>query len=65
MKVKTAYGEEGGQDNSGGGDADVDHTTSFAKPKSLDPKTIRPMFIQLEMTPIDNDPQNTYVHHGT
>ncbi|KAJ5467643.1 hypothetical protein N7475_005395 [Penicillium sp. IBT 31633x] len=32
--------EEGGQDNSGGGDADVDHTTSFAKPKSLDPKTI-------------------------
>jgi hypothetical protein len=22
--------EEGGQDNSGGGDADVDHTTSFA-----------------------------------
>lgn len=32
--------EEGAQDNSGGGDADVDHTTSFAKPKSLDPKTI-------------------------
>ncbi|CAG8247713.1 unnamed protein product [Penicillium salamii] len=32
--------EEGGQDNSGGGDADVDHTTSFAKPKSLDPKSI-------------------------
>ncbi|KAJ5095436.1 hypothetical protein NUU61_004792 [Penicillium alfredii] len=32
--------EEGGQGNSGGGDADVDHTTSFAKPKSLDPKTI-------------------------
>lgn len=32
--------DEGGQDNSGGGDADVDHTTSFAKPKSLDPKSI-------------------------
>lgn len=32
--------EEGGQDKSGGGDADIDHTTSFAKPKSLDPKTI-------------------------
>ncbi|KAJ5240214.1 hypothetical protein N7468_004833 [Penicillium chermesinum] len=31
--------EEGGQGNSGG-DADVDHTTSFAKPKSLDPKSI-------------------------
>lgn len=31
--------EEGGQ-GGGGGDADVDHTTSFAKPKSLDPKTI-------------------------
>lgn len=32
--------EEGGQDNRGGGDADIDHTTSFAKPKSLDPKSI-------------------------
>ncbi|KAJ5594852.1 uncharacterized protein N7459_001060 [Penicillium hispanicum] len=32
--------DEGGQDNSGGGDADIDHTTSFAKPKSLDPTTI-------------------------
>ncbi|KAI2793064.1 hypothetical protein POX_b03111 [Penicillium oxalicum] len=33
--------EEGGQGNGGGnGDADVDHTTSFAKPKSLDPKSI-------------------------
>ncbi|KAJ5808282.1 hypothetical protein N7474_009551 [Penicillium riverlandense] len=32
--------EEGGQDKSGGGDADIDHTTSFAKPKTLDPKTI-------------------------
>lgn len=30
--------EEGGQGN--GGDADIDHTTSFAKPKTLDPKTI-------------------------
>ncbi|KAK4619443.1 hypothetical protein CLAFUW4_11415 [Fulvia fulva] len=26
--------------NGEGGDADVDHTTSFAKPKTLDPKTI-------------------------
>lgn len=26
--------------NSGDGDGDVDHTTSFAKPKTLDPKTI-------------------------
>lgn len=36
-------GTENGQANgkSGGGDgADVDHTTSFAKPKTLDPKTI-------------------------
>jgi hypothetical protein len=32
--------EEGGGENNGGGDADVDHTTSFAKPKTLDPKTI-------------------------
>lgn len=31
--------DEGGGDN-GGGDADVDHTTSFAKPKTLDPKSI-------------------------
>ncbi|KAJ5094115.1 hypothetical protein N7456_009976 [Penicillium angulare] len=31
--------EEGGQEG-GNGDADVDHTTSFAKPKSLDPKSI-------------------------
>ncbi|KAJ5130443.1 uncharacterized protein N7515_006482 [Penicillium bovifimosum] len=31
--------EEGTQDNSAG-DADIDHTTSFAKPKTLDPKTI-------------------------
>ncbi|KAJ6021904.1 hypothetical protein N7540_007408 [Penicillium herquei] len=31
--------EEGGQGNSNG-DADIDHTTSFAKPKSLDPKSI-------------------------
>jgi hypothetical protein len=33
-------GEQGGNSGGGGGDADVDHTTSFAKPKSLDPKTI-------------------------
>jgi hypothetical protein len=33
--------EEGGQGNNGSnGDADVDHTTSFAKPKTLDPKSI-------------------------
>ncbi|CEJ56385.1 hypothetical protein PMG11_02593 [Penicillium brasilianum] len=33
--------EEGSQGtNSGNGDADVDHTTSFAKPKTLDPKSI-------------------------
>ncbi|KAJ5674167.1 hypothetical protein N7462_009606 [Penicillium macrosclerotiorum] len=32
--------DEGGQDNNGNGDADVDHTTSFAKPKTLDPKSI-------------------------
>ena len=31
--------EEGGNGNSNG-DADVDHTTSFAKPKTLDPKSI-------------------------
>ncbi|KAJ5918723.1 hypothetical protein N7454_009867 [Penicillium verhagenii] len=31
--------EEGGQE-SGNGDGDIDHTTSFAKPKSLDPKSI-------------------------
>ncbi|KAK3705476.1 hypothetical protein LTR37_013293 [Vermiconidia calcicola] len=29
-----------GASNGEGGDGDVDHTTSFAKPKSLDPKTI-------------------------
>lgn len=28
------------QMNSGEGDADIDHTTSFAKPKTLDPKSI-------------------------
>ena len=28
------------QNGEGGGTADVDHTTSFAKPKTLDPKTI-------------------------
>lgn len=32
--------EEGGQGGNSGGDADIDHTTSFAKPKSLDPKSI-------------------------
>lgn len=33
--------DEGGQNGeSGNGDQDVDHTTSFAKPKTLDPKTI-------------------------
>jgi hypothetical protein len=36
--------EEGGgaksAENGGGIDADVEHTTSFAKPKTLDPKTI-------------------------
>jgi len=31
---------QGGKSNSNGIDADVEHTTSFAKPKSLDPKTI-------------------------
>ncbi|KAK7519221.1 hypothetical protein IWZ03DRAFT_168307 [Phyllosticta citriasiana] len=30
----------GANGESGSGDADVDHTTSFAKPKSLDPKSI-------------------------
>ena len=29
-----------GASNGDGGDGDVDHTTSFAKPKTLDPKTI-------------------------
>ena len=29
-----------GEANGDGGDGDVDHTTSFAKPKSLDPRTI-------------------------
>lgn len=34
--------EEGGKDgaNGGGDGADIDHTTSFAKPKTLDPKSI-------------------------
>jgi hypothetical protein len=32
--------EEGTTNTNGGGDADVDHTTSFAKPKTLDPKSI-------------------------
>lgn len=32
--------EEGGQSGNSGGDADIDHTTSFAKPKTLDPKSI-------------------------
>lgn len=31
---------QAGKGNDEGGDADVDHTTSFAKPKSLDPKSI-------------------------
>jgi len=31
---------QGGKSNANGIDADVEHTTSFAKPKSLDPKTI-------------------------
>ncbi|PLB52823.1 hypothetical protein P170DRAFT_378996 [Aspergillus steynii IBT 23096] len=31
---------QGGQGSNGGADADIDHTTSFAKPKSLDPKSI-------------------------
>ncbi|KAK3349978.1 hypothetical protein B0T25DRAFT_254606 [Lasiosphaeria hispida] len=33
-------GEGGNKGNSNGMDADVEHTTSFAKPKTLDPKTI-------------------------
>lgn len=32
--------DDGGNGGSGGVDADVEHTTSFAKPKTLDPKTI-------------------------
>ena len=35
--------DEGGDQNgngNGGGDEDIDHTTSFAKPKTLDPKSI-------------------------
>ncbi|PLN74791.1 hypothetical protein BDW42DRAFT_199767 [Aspergillus taichungensis] len=32
--------DEGAGGQSGGGDADIDHTTSFAQPKSLDPKSI-------------------------
>ena len=40
-----AHDDDEGMDGNGasnrdGGDGDVDHTTSFAKPKSLDPKTI-------------------------
>ncbi|PWY84491.1 hypothetical protein BO94DRAFT_536047 [Aspergillus sclerotioniger CBS 115572] len=31
---------QGGNSNNGAADADIDHTTSFAKPKTLDPKTI-------------------------
>ncbi|PNS20793.1 hypothetical protein CAC42_2724 [Sphaceloma murrayae] len=33
-----AHDDEGEQND--GGDADIEHTTSFAKPKTLDPKTI-------------------------
>ncbi|KAB8268386.1 hypothetical protein BDV30DRAFT_14919 [Aspergillus minisclerotigenes] len=32
--------DEAQQGGNGGTDADIDHTTSFAKPKTLDPKTI-------------------------
>ncbi|KAE8387778.1 hypothetical protein BDV23DRAFT_160510 [Aspergillus alliaceus] len=32
--------DEAQQSGNGGTDADIDHTTSFAKPKTLDPKTI-------------------------
>ncbi|KAK4547757.1 hypothetical protein LTR36_000715 [Oleoguttula mirabilis] len=32
--------DQNGATNGDGGDADIDHTTSFAKPKTLDPKTI-------------------------
>ncbi|KAL4762749.1 uncharacterized protein BDW70DRAFT_133000 [Aspergillus foveolatus] len=32
--------DEDGQGGQGGGDEDIDHTTSFAKPKTLDPKSI-------------------------
>jgi len=32
--------DQNGAANGEGGDGDVDHTTSFAKPKTLDPKTI-------------------------
>jgi hypothetical protein len=35
-----AHDDDEGAGDNGGGDADVDHTTSFAKPKTLDPKTI-------------------------
>ncbi|KAM0719284.1 hypothetical protein Q7P37_005189 [Cladosporium fusiforme] len=37
-----AHDDDEGQNGNtnGGGDEDVDHTTSFAKPKSLDPKSI-------------------------
>lgn len=32
--------DDDSQNGQSGGDADIDHTTSFAKPKTLDPKTI-------------------------
>lgn len=32
--------DQNGATNGEGGDADIDHTTSFAKPKTLDPKSI-------------------------
>jgi hypothetical protein len=32
--------EEGGNKDGGNEEADIDHTTSFAKPKTLDPKSI-------------------------
>ncbi|KAF2843616.1 hypothetical protein M501DRAFT_917291, partial [Patellaria atrata CBS 101060] len=34
------HDDEENAGNSGDGDADIDHTTSFAKPKTLDPKSI-------------------------
>lgn len=33
-------GSEGKEENGGASEADIDHTTSFAKPKTLDPKSI-------------------------
>jgi len=33
-------GQNGASNGDGGGNGDVDHTTSFAKPKTLDPKSI-------------------------